>query len=366
MKPTDIFLVHLFNDYSGSPRVFSDAINGISSTLNKKIVFTSQHTGFLSDLDVEYCQIHYIKTNIKLLQLFYYIFSQIVLFWLLGFHLLKSKLRGHDTLVVVNTMLPFGAGISAKIFGATRIVYYVHESMITPHLLKLFLRAVIEKTAHNVIFVSNYLAITESFIKPRSHVLYNGLRSDFSNQPTVNHLSKHTHKQLLFVGSLKIYKGILELIKLAQLLPDFYIVAAVNCTKDELDSFEKKYPTPINMKYKVRPDDLEDLYTNSFSVLNLSLPKLWVETFGLSLLEGMHFGCPVISPPVGGPTEFVDTTNGALIDANNVNEIANILKVWANDFNLWLQLSHSAKLSASRFSTLQFQAEFSRFIKSCL
>lgn len=366
MKPTDIFFVHLFNDYSGSPRVFSDAILGLSSTTHKKTIFTSQHTGFLSNLELEYCFIYYIKTSNKYIQLFYYVFSQIILFFRLGFHLLKSRLHGRKTIVIVNTMLPFGAGLSAKVFGANHLIYYVHESMITPPILKSFLRSVVENTAEKVIFVSNYLANAESFSKPECLVIYNGLRSDFNKPSVIDHASKHANKQLLFAGSLKIYKGILELRKLAQLLPDFNIVASVNCTVEELKDFEIKYPTPINMTFKVRPDDLVNLYLNSFAVLNLSLQQSWIETFGLSLLEGMYFGCPVISPPVGGPVEFVNITNGALADANDVQVIADILNLWANDFDLWFQLSKSAQLSASRFTTERFNAEFSSFIRSCL
>lgn len=362
---TDIFFVHLFNDFSGSPRVFRDAIAGLPST-NHKRLFTSNHSGFLSGLDVKYNYIFYVKTNNKIFQLFYYLLSQILLFFVLGFYVIKSKLRGNKVLVIINTMLPFGAGIASKLFGVTQLIFYVHESMINPPLLKHFLRYIIEITADKVIFVSNYLSVAEEFIKPTCSVIYNGLRGDFPLMPSIDHHRKHNNKQLLFAGSLKLYKGILELIDLAKALPDFHVVAAVNCTQDELDDFVNKYQTPTNMRYEIRPKNLDCLFMESFCVLNLSLPNAWIETFGLSLLEGMNYGCPVIAPAVGGPTEFVDSSNGVLINSQDIDGMTKILRNWENDFELWHSLSVSAQRRALEFTCEKFQTNFSDFISAVI
>lgn len=182
--------------------------------------------------------------------------------------------------------------------------------------------------------------------------------------PSINYYRKHDNKQLLFAGSLKLYKGILQLRQLAEILPDFSVVAAVNCTNEELNTFVNKYPTPENMRYEIRPKNLEFLFMESFCVLNLSLPDGWIETFGLSLLEGMNYGCPVIAPEIGGPTEFVDSSNGTLINARDVHNIALALRRWENDFELWYSLSISAQKKALEFTCEKFQNNFSNFIST--
>ena len=57
-------------------------------------------------------------------------------------------------------------------------------------------------------------------------------------------------------------------------------------------------------------------------MLNLSIPSLWIETFGMTILEAMAYGIPSIVPNVGGPTELIiDGYNGYCIDVTNVDEI---------------------------------------------
>ncbi|MGY9033950.1 MAG: glycosyltransferase, partial [Rhodobacterales bacterium] len=46
-------------------------------------------------------------------------------------------------------------------------------------------------------------------------------------------------------------------------------------------------------------------YARANLVLNLSRVDQWIETFGLTLVEAMTFGIPVIAPPIGGPAEIV-------------------------------------------------------------
>lgn len=62
-------------------------------------------------------------------------------------------------------------------------------------------------------------------------------------------------------------------------------------------------------------------------VLNLSRPDAWVETFGLTVIEAMAYGIPVIVPPVGGIAELVENgINGYKADSRNVNHVSHLLK----------------------------------------
>ena len=359
----DLFIVHVFNDYSGSPRVLRDAIEASTDCSGERYLFTSRHTGFLDGAPITRVPIFYRRSHIKLLQLFYYLLSQVHLFAVLAFYLLRSACKKRQRTLLVNTLLPFGAGVAGKLF-ASNVIYYVHESYISPQLLKSFLRTIIEFTADRVIFVSKYLLNDESFKRPKQTVIYNGLRKDFSSNPILDHQNKFQTKQVFFAGTLNELKGVVQLRMLAANLCDFNFVAAINCSENELAAYIQANDIPANLRFVARPNNIQELFASSFCILNLSLPERCVETFGLSLLEGMTLGCPAIAPPVGGPIEFVNSMNGLLSDSRDINTISCFLKELASDFDLWLQYSRNAQLCALQFSSESYLADFNNYMKA--
>lgn len=358
----DLFYVHLFNDFSGSPRVFKDAIDSDINKPSNTYVITSKHNGFLDGVMGNRVNCFYARSSNRYIQLCYFLLSQILLFMQLSFLLLKSRIKGRKTTVVINTMLPFGAGIAAKLF-SNKVVYYVHETYIKPDILKRFLRFFIEHCATNVIFVSKYLQQVETFNKPLAEVIYNGLRTDFPVVNDVNARAKFTGKQLFFAGSLKAYKGIDQLLQLALHLPSFEVIAAINCEEVELEQYRKSHTIPENMSFHIRPANIKSYFENSFLVLNLSLPDGWVETFGLSLLEGMAFGSPVISPPVGGPVEFVTSSNGLLVDSRETQKIVEFVLYLNSSFDLWNTYSQQALQTSKRFTAEKYKQSFKTYFK---
>ena len=362
-KQTDLYYVHLFNDFSGSPRVLRDAIESSIVPSENTYVFTSSHKGFLDGIDGNRISCFYARSSNRYIQLFYYLLSQALLSIQLFCYLLVSRLKNRRVTVVVNTMLPFGALIVAKLIRAN-VVSYVHETHIQPLLLKRFLRFFIEHCSDHVIFVSKYLQSVEPFIKPFQSVIYNGLRSDFPQIEEVDVSFKFSRKKLLFAGSLKEYKGINQLIELSVSLPEFSFIAALNCTDIELNNFIKEKSLPKNIEFIARPDNIYRHFEESFAVLNLSLPEGWVETFGLSLIEGMAYGSPVVAPPIGGPTEFVTPNNGLLVDAREVEEITNFLRYLNSSQDIWTSYSREAFLASKIFTNECFRENFKFYFKS--
>jgi glycosyltransferase involved in cell wall biosynthesis len=362
MKSTDLYYIHLFNDYSGSPRVFKDAIDSDINKPSNTYVITSKHAGFLDGVIGNRVNCFYARSSNRYMQLCYFLLSQVLLFIQLSFLLLKGRIKGRKSTVVINTMLPFGAGIAAKLF-ANKVVYYVHETYIKPDVLKRFLRFFIEHCATHVIFVSKYLQQTEPFKKPVAEVIYNGLRTDFPVVNNVNAREKFTGKQLFFAGSLKAYKGIDQLLQLALHLPSFEVIAAINCEEVELDQYKKSHTIPENMSFHIRPANIKSYFERSFLVLNLSLPDGWVETFGLSLLEGMAFGSPVISPPVGGPVEFVTSSNGLLVDSRETQKLVKFILLLDGSFDIWNTYSQQALQTSKRFTAEKYKQSFKSYFK---
>lgn len=64
-----------------------------------------------------------------------------------------------------------------------------------------------------------------------------------------------------------------------------------------------------NIKILSRQTDVSTFYNKASVVLNLSDKRQFVETFGLTALEAMSAGLPVIVPTEGGIAEIVDDSS---------------------------------------------------------
>ncbi|GHA38905.1 glycosyltransferase family 4 protein [Photobacterium aphoticum] len=364
----NLHFIHLYNDFSGSPRVLRDAIDATNSSLNvnKKVLYTSNNNGFLSNIaNLDEVEFFYRRAKSRWIQIIYYLLSQVCLFFVVSRELLCCRKNGDDinNVVIVNTLLPFGGAIASKIF-ADRVIYYIHESHVAPSILKKFLRWIVELTSDDVIFVSNYLLNNEKYKNPNMDVIYNGLRSDFSIPSNIDFKSKFDSKIIVFSGSLKKYKGIDYLLELTSMLPDFNFVLILNCTIDEFDDYFEGVTLNNNITIEIRPDNIEEIYCKGFAIINLSIPRMWTETFGLSILEGMNYGCVPIAPNVGGPIEIVDNKCGLLSDPSELSSISNFLKLLSSDFNLWYTYSNSSMIKSKMFSSKCYQSNFINYIKT--
>ena len=93
-------------------------------------------------------------------------------------------------------------------------------------------------------------------------------------------------------------------------------------------------------------------------MVNLSHPEKWVETFGMTLLEGMEYGIPVISPTVGGCTELVQHgVNGFQLDQRETATIIEHINRLFVDPILYQKLSKNAKVKAKEFNVAKMWKE---------
>lgn len=358
---TPLYAVHLLNDFSGSPRVLADALECLDGGEFDVCVLTSKHKGFLTDKTVKKITIPYIKVTQRLGVLICFLLAQFCLFFVLLLRLLRDRMYKKHPVVLVNTLLPFGACLAARLLKADCVVY-VHETSLSPLLFKRALRLVVELCASDVVFVSKYLARVEAFNNPNATVIYNGLRRDLSFSQKYDSKFRFANRNVLFCGSLKVYKGIYQFVELAKRLPSFNFVAALNCDPREISEIK----IPKNIQIFVRPMHLASLYEQAFLVVNLSDPDSWVETFGLSILEGMASGAPVIAPPIGGPTELVSEQAGFLISPKDLDEIQSVVEELASDYELWCQFSAGSATQSKKFSADVFNKNINDFFSGFL
>ena len=84
------------------------------------------------------------------------------------------------------------------------------------------------------------------------------------------------------------------------------------------------------------------------------MPESCVETFGLTILEGMAFGCPCIVPPIGGHLGFFDSRCGLIVHGKETELIADFIDELQRNEDVWRGFSGNALAIASGYSAAAF------------
>ena len=341
---------HLFNDFSGSPKVLRMLIEGLANKGIRIGVITSRGEGALSGLskrqEVRINQYTYRFSSNGVVTMLRYSGVQLYTF-LLAFRYLFSR----NTVFYINTILPVGAALAGKLMGK-RVVYHYHEDAGTKGGFYRFLAEIMQKLASEIICVSEY---QRSFLKRKEgvYVVPNAVPKTFVEQLKVNPQEAFERKRVLMLGSLKKYKGTREFIELAANLKEYTFELVLNETVENIATFWKEsgMVKPENLIVYPRQNNVAPFYNRASVVLNLSNKNLFIETFGLTALEATSAGLPVIVPTVGGIAELVeDGVNGYRIDVQDLEKIEQTIQNILTCKELYFKLSKGAWQCSQKYS----------------
>jgi len=359
-KKSKIIGVHLLNDFSGSPLVFSQALQALQSAGHEIVIHTSNgRNGFLDRVIAKKEYFPYKFYSNAVVRLFAFCFSQLFLFFQL------MQYRKQDVVIYVNTLLPFGAALAGRWMNK-KVFYHVHESYIQPAPLKSFLRFVAAKTAHTVFYVSYYLFKEECIEKVNACVIHNTLPDTFVSKAKEASYSTTSDEKfvVLMVCSLKEYKGVPQFLSLAKRHPNLTFELVLNASEDDIKEYFKS--TPDNLKIFSVQKDLDAFYSRASLVMNLTNPDVCIETFGMTLLEAMCYGVPVIAPNCGGPTEIVvDAKNGFQISVKDEALLDFRLEFLSKNPDFMQVLSDGARKTAQGFESEKFRNAIISEFESC-
>jgi L-malate glycosyltransferase len=351
-----IVFAHLLNDHSGSPKVLASVISSLRQEGEAARLFVGSYGfGCLDKTGVPITRYWYWRGTHRLVTLFTYFFSQACLL----FRLLCTRNLPRDAVVYVNTLLPFGAALYGRLTGRP-VVYHLHEVSVTPAPLRWFLTRVARHTARRLIYVSDFHRSCLPIPSVAATTVYNALDEGFATQARA---VPYQHRRggrfrVLMLASLRDYKGIPEFVTLAdrfKLRSDIGFDLVANDDELVVTRYFASLGVPPNLTVHPRTADPAAHYAQASLVANLSRPDKCVETFGLTLLEAMAFGIPVIAPPVGGPSELVvDGEEGFLVDCRQAEALAEKVQRLADDETLCLKLSTAARQRAAKFSQHEF------------
>lgn len=179
---------------------------------------------------------------------------------------------------------------------------------------------------------------TNPILKNRTIVIYNF--TDFER----NILGKKGN-YILYFGRFANEKGIKTLIEVCRMLPNInFVFAGSGPLKNLLENIKN-----INNVGFKSGEDLKKLIQEArFTIV----PSEWYEPFGLTIVESLKMGTPVVGSDVGAIPEIIENNKtGMLFKCGDVEDLKNKIKrLWNNEKMLYFYSKNSMK---NNFNTIE-------------
>jgi len=363
----DIVCVHLYDDFSGAANVFEQALSILQADGHRLqvIVGSGGQPGFIRTHHPART-IRYRMASTKLGLLCNFLLAQVLLF----VRVLRLCLTRRVDIVYVNTVLPAGAALAGKLCGKT-VVFHLHEVGLGSASLFRLLLGIARRCGDRLISVSSYLATTLRLPAGKTDVVPNSLSPAHWSEAQAARAAPNGHDKpfvVVMACSLRWYKGLDSFAELAQRFDSrppgarpVRFELLLNAQQDEFDEYVQSRRWPRHLAMIRRPTSIFDHYRHAGLVVNLSHPEGWIETFGLTLLEAMACGVPVICPQVGGCLElFEPGAGGWRIDSRDIDALEQKVVELAADPVNWSDASSQARHSAQQFAPSSFSTRLLR------
>jgi glycosyltransferase involved in cell wall biosynthesis len=120
----------------------------------------------------------------------------------------------------------------------------------------------------------------------------------------------HPHPYFLYVGRLEQYKGVQNLLRAWERMPDAHLLIAGAGNEDRRLRAQAAHNPRINFLGAVPPNAIGRYYAHALACI---APSLTYETFGLTLIEAFTHKTPVIVHDIGALPEIVRESGGGII-----------------------------------------------------
>jgi glycosyltransferase involved in cell wall biosynthesis len=344
--------IHMLNDFSGSPRIINEKIGCYRQLGADCFVITNGDRGFIRVESYPHRLVPYEKHPNML------IWALRLIVWHLRTFFLVLRLAGRCDVVHGSTLLTSPHLLAARLKGA-RTVSHIMETKVSPAIHKRLLSAFVRRFSDRLVYLSAYV---ETALGSQFSGLPHRITYPCIDQAILDSAGRHpdvpSAPRPFTVGlicSLIWHKGYAEFVRLAALCPEFLFVLVIN---GRPETFHAQFPAeqlPANLVLHFNLKNVSTALAEMDVLLSLTKREGWIETFGLTLIEAMAFGKPVIAPAIGAPTEFVeDGRNGYLVNEADLDHIAVLLRRMQGDAAAYRRMSEAARETSLRFTPTQF------------
>jgi len=238
---------------------------------------------------------------------------------------------------------------------------------------------VLDKTTDISIAVSQAVAdflIRLKITKPdKVRVIYNGINPKPHpdiDAATLKLISQHNLKKRDFiigtVGSLNIQKDTITLVtavaKILRKRPEAKLVlVGSGPLRPRLDRLVKKLGITEQVIFAGMLTDVSGI----LQVMSMFVLPSKSEAFGISILEAMRAGVPVIATRVGGiPEVITNNKSGLLVEPGDPKQLASTIMRLMNDTQLQRKLVAGGREVVSKFSATRMASETAKLYKAIL
>lgn len=359
----EIICFHLYNDFSGSPRVLCDVIEELLSK-GAHVTLVSGRGGVLDSLQHPHLKrrtLKYTFARNKILRAGHYAWWQIKSFFLGLTYITRPK-----AIFYINTLLPVGAALAGRITGHD-VVYHYHEHAPEKGIAYRFLAKAMQTLANTIICVSDtqlrHLNRHEDTI-----VIPNRISPVLRESLRPNPEEAFERGTVLMLSSLRSYKGIDDFIELARIMPEYQFILASSETRRFTSRFvstDMPDPLPANLHIYPRTDRPEVFYNQASVVVNLSDPKQHTETFGMTAIEAMHCALPLIVPCTGGIADLVqEGVEGYHISGHDHRQLKSAITRLLTDKELYCRMAQAAQKKADELHKMADTGKITRTLST--
>ena len=240
-----------------------------------------------------------------------------------------------------------------------------------------------------LLLISNYLSkkiikLCGEDIKKQCLILHNGFdyarfAQQLSNSEKERLLSSlgipADKKIIIFAGRIDPTKGIYQLVECVSQLdrPDvmLLIIGSHNFGSFETSAFAKK----MSLKFAEMTDKIRFTgyvpYADIWKYYKLAdvavLPSMWEEPMGLTIVEAMSAGLPVVTTVSGGIPEFIDERFGILLERNEslIENMKRAIYEILDNYDKWRAKGQAASVNiASVIDEYNFYYKFCSYVCS--
>lgn len=317
----NVLFFHRENDFTGSTRALATVIETEFPGEDVVVVtIDNKNGGFLTNMpQVKLKKIYFPSFYGKKIKFFSHIVSLLHLF------LISLTFGFKFEIFYVNTIVPYPAVIGGRLI-RKKIIYHIHEKFIDNSIGQKIIEFVFNHVKSERIFVSKYVFNQYPSSYNNYVIKYNKLPLSFLNEISITPIQNRPLKNIIMISSLSESKGVRIFVELANKMPEFNFTLIVSTSQNKIDSFFC-FKNNSNLKIIPSQQNLHPFLYQSDLLLNLSIPSLCIETFGLTILEAMAYGIPSIVPNIGGPVELIKNGyNGYCVDVENLNVLVDKIK----------------------------------------